>query len=180
MNRSMVKGLACLLVVFAVIAAPSAHAREGAAVGVFFDLPGSLSDGGVLPMTRLVLGDGFAVAHLDILFGLPTAAIPAPGLRSLPYLAVNFPLTFGNSAVLTPYAAVAPILFTAGALATPPLADWTFKFGSSFTFGGFGLFAETGFYMPVAALPSFAVGFMVDFASINALFCDACAAESFY
>jgi len=128
----------------------------------------------------LVLGDGFTVAHLDILFGLPTAAIPNPGLRFLPYFVLNFPIKFSEMAILTPYAGLAPVLFTAGALAAPPIADWTFKFGTSFTFGGFGFFAETGFFMPIAALPTFSVGFMIDFPSINSLFCDTCIDESYY
>jgi hypothetical protein len=157
-----------------------AQAREGAAGGVFFDLPGALSDSGVLPMTRLVLGDGFAVSQLDLLFGLPTGAIPNPGVRFLPYFVLNFPIHFNEVAVLTPYAGVAPVLFTSSALAAPPLADWVFKFGTSFTFSGFGFFAETGFFVPIAALPSFAVGFAVDFRSLDTLFCDTCVGESYY
>lgn len=155
------------------------YAREGVAAGVFLDLPGSMSDSGVLPSTRLILGDGITVAHLDILFGLATPAIPNPGLRFLPYLVLNFPIKF-SSAVLTPYTGFAPILFTAGALATPPLADMIFKFGASFTFSGFGFYAETGFYVPVAALPTFGVGFMVDFDSLGSLFCDACGGDEYF
>jgi len=159
---------------------PEAVAREGAAGGVFFDPAGSLSDGGVLPMTRLVLGSGFTVAHLDILFGISTASIPNPGVRFFPYWVLNFPLKFSSLAVLTPYFGVSPILFTTSALAVPPLADWIFKFGTSFTFGGFGFFAETGFFVPLASFPAFAVGFRVDFDSMDALFCDTCIDESVY
>jgi len=171
-----------LVILFAVTILAFSHtgfAREGVAGGIFLDLPGSLSDSGVLPSTRLILGDGITVAHLDILFGLSTPAIPTPGLRFLPYLVLNFPIKFG-SAVLTPYTGLAPILFTAGALATPPLADLIVKFGASFTFSGFGFYAETGFFVPVAALPTFAVGFMVDFDSMGSLFCDACGGDEYF
>lgn len=157
-----------------------ALAREGAGAGIFFDLPGSLSDSGVLPMTRVVLGSGFTVAQLDLLFGLPSGPIPTPGLRFLPYLMLNVPLQFNSWAVLTPYAGLAPVLFTSSALAVPPLADWIFKFGASFTFGGFGFYAEAGFFVPIAALPAFSIGFMMDFESLNSLFCNPCIDESVY
>ena len=176
------KSLAFLLGLALLIgwSSPPGLAREGVGAGIFFDLPGSLSDSGVLPMTRVVLGSGFTVAHLDLLFGLPTGPIPTPGLRFLPYLVLNVPLQFNSWAVLTPYAGLAPVLFTTSALAVPPLADWIFKFGTSFTFGGFGFYAEAGFFVPIAALPAFSVGFMVDFESLNSLFCNPCVDESVY
>jgi len=161
-------------------AGETGSAREGAGGGMFFDLSGSLSAGSVLPMTRLVLGSGFAVAHLDMLFGLTSLAIPAPGLRFLPYFVLNFPFKFDPAAVLTPYVGMAPVLFTTSALLTPPAADWIFKFGTSFTFGGFGFYAETGFFVPIAALPAFSVGFMTDFDSLGSLLCDTCIDGSSY
>lgn len=167
------------LVILSLIAVP-VHARDGSGAGVYFDPSGSLSDGGALPMTRLVLGSGFSVAHLDVLFGLPTNSIPSPGVRFLPYWVWNFPFKLSPQAILTPYFGLAPILFTSSALNVPPLADWIFKFGSSFTFGGFGFYAETGFYVPLATFPAFAVGFMIDFDSLNTLFCDTCVDESLY
>jgi hypothetical protein len=161
-----------LVAAIVVAAGQFSYARDAAGVGIFFDLPGGMSDSGVMPMTRLVLGDGFFAAHLDILFGLATLAIPNPGLRFLPYFTLNIPIAFTKSAILTPYAGFAPILFTTSALAVPPLADSLFKFGTSFTFAGFGFFAEVGFFLPVAPLPSFAVGFQLDFGSMSEIFCE--------
>lgn len=174
---------ACVILILFVsvtVLSELSFAREGAGTGIFFDLAGSLSGGGVLPSTRLVLGSGFTVAHLDVLFGLPTVAIPSPGLRFLPYFVLNFPFKFSLLAILTPYVGIAPVLFTTSALATPPLADWIFKSGLSFTFGGFGMYAETGFFVPIAALPSFALGFMLDFDSMGSLFCTTCIDESIF
>ncbi len=180
--RKVYSCLALLLLAVSLVSAvpTDAYARDGAAGGVFFDPAGGLSDGGVLPMTRLVLGSGFTVAHLDILFGISTASIPNPGVRFLPYWVLNFPLKFSSLAVLTPYFGVSPVLFTTSALAVPPAADWIFKFGTTFTFGGFGFFAETGFFVPLASFPAFAVGFSVDFESMDSLFCDTCIDESVY
>jgi len=113
-RTNMRKGYSCLtlILLFATLVfliSPVAAARDGAAGGVFFDPAGGLSDGGVLPMTRLVLGSGFTVAHLDILFGISTASIPNPGVRFLPYWVLNFPLKFSSLAVLTPYIGVSPV-----------------------------------------------------------------------
>jgi hypothetical protein len=164
MRKACVAIVIALFLAVGVGSAPAAAQQEAFGGAIFFDLSGCLNSNPcsgvatIFPFARLIVGRGITVAHLDMVFLTPTT-----GVDFLPYLVLQVPLRVTPTVVITPYVGVAPILKTLNAT---PAKDWLFKIGDSFTFSGFGFFAELSFYVPLAASPSFAMGFTVDFDTV--------------